>query len=71
MVLKDFNNKGIGTLLVSESDKLLIKKGRQQKEVLKPIKNVALDFWKEQLEGSSPEDYVFSSNFKEKQLSFI
>lgn len=23
-----------------------------------------LEFWKEQLQGSSPDDYVFSSNFK-------
>ncbi len=38
--------------------KLLIKKGGQQNEVLKAIKNVVLDFWIEQLERSSPDDYV-------------
>jgi len=44
--------------------KLLIKKGSQQREVLRPIKNIALDFWKEQLQKASPGDYVFSSDFK-------
>ena len=43
--------------------KLLIKKGSQQREVLRPIKNIALDFWKEQLQNSCPGDFVFSSNF--------
>ena len=44
--------------------KLFIKKGSQQREELRPIKNIALDFWKEQLDGASPDDYVFSSNFR-------
>ena len=44
--------------------KLLIKKGSQQREVLRPIKNIALDFWKEQLKDAAPNDYVFSSDFK-------
>ena len=43
--------------------KLFIKKGNQQREELRPIKNIALNFWKEQLDGASPDDYVFSSNF--------
>ena len=44
--------------------KLLIKNGSQQREVLRPIKNIALGFWKEQLRKASPDDYVFSSNFR-------
>lgn len=44
--------------------KLFIKKGSQQREELRAIKNIALDFWKEQLDGASPDDYVFSSNFR-------
>ena len=44
--------------------KLFIKKGNQQREELRAIKNIALDFWKVQLEGASPDDYVFSSNFR-------
>ena len=44
--------------------KVLIKKGRKQRECLKPIKNIALDFWKEQLAGSEKSDYVFSSTFR-------
>ncbi|HEY5370490.1 MAG TPA: hypothetical protein VIJ75_16015 [Hanamia sp.] len=44
--------------------KLLIKKGNRPKEVLRPIKNIALEFWIEQLKDASPDDYVFSSDFK-------
>ncbi len=44
--------------------KVLVKKGRSQRECLKPIKNIALDFWKEQFENSCGNDYVFSSTFK-------
>jgi integrase len=44
--------------------KLFIKKGSQQREELRAIKNIALDFWKEQLDGAAPDNYVFSSNFK-------
>lgn len=44
--------------------KLLVKKGRKQRESLRPIKDIALEFWKEQLAESKPEDYVFSSNYK-------
>ncbi len=44
--------------------KLLIKKGSQQRAELRAIKNIALDFWKEQLDGALHDDYVFSSNFR-------
>jgi len=44
--------------------KLFIKKGSQQREELRPIKNIALDFWKEQVKGASPDDYVFSTDFR-------
>lgn len=44
--------------------KLFIKKGSQQREELRAIKNIALDFWKEQLEGAASGDYVFSSDFR-------
>jgi integrase len=44
--------------------KLFIKKGSQQREELRAIKNIALDFWKEQLDGAAPDNYIFSSNFK-------
>jgi len=40
--------------LDKQNFKLLIKKGSQQREELRAIKNIALDFWKEQLKGSSP-----------------
>src|SRR5690348_4493418 len=35
-----------------------------RREALRPIKNIALYFWKEQMKGCGPEDYVFSSTFK-------
>ena len=50
--------------LEQQTFKLLIKKGNRQKEVLRPIKNIAMEFWKEQLKDASPDDYVFSSDFK-------
>ena len=50
--------------LDKQTFKLFIKKGSQQREELRAIKNIALTFWKEQLDGASPDDYVFSSNFK-------
>ena len=50
--------------LEKQTFKLFIKKGSQQREELRAIKNIALTFWKEQLDGASPDDYVFSSNFK-------
>jgi site-specific recombinase XerC len=40
--------------------KLTIKKGRGSKEVLRPIKNIALRLWEEAVGGAGPEDYVFS-----------
>ena len=43
--------------------KVLIKKGRQHREELRAIKNIALDFWKEQMKDCGPEDYVFSSTW--------
>lgn len=44
--------------------KVLVKKGRKQREALRPIKNVSLKFWKEQLKDAGPNDFVFSSSFK-------
>ena len=49
--------------LKNQQFKVLIKKGRKQRECMKPIKNIALDFWKEQMEGSEKSEFVFSSTF--------
>jgi integrase len=38
-----------------------LRKGRQAKEVVKPIKNVALPFWREAVHGSIDEDFIFSN----------
>ncbi|HRE52209.1 MAG TPA: tyrosine-type recombinase/integrase [Flavitalea sp.] len=40
--------------------KVTVRKGRA-KEVLKTIKNIALPYWRELIEGADPEDYVFSA----------
>ena len=37
-----------------------IKKGNNYKEVLKPIKNIALYFWQESIAAAEEEDYIFS-----------
>ena len=50
--------------LEKQTIKLLVKKGNQHREVLRPIKNIALQFWKEQLKSCSEEDFVFSSTFR-------
>ena len=50
--------------LADQTFTVLVKKGRKQRECLKAIKNIALPFWKEQLEGANGDEYAFSSNFK-------
>lgn len=40
--------------------KYTIKKGKQYKQVLRPIKDIALPLWKELYEMASPGDYIFS-----------
>lgn len=50
--------------LRSQAFKVLVKKGRHHRECLRPIKNIAVDFWAAQLEGAGREDYVFSSTFR-------
>ena len=39
---------------------ITIKKGNIYKEVEKPIKSIALNFWKESLANAKDEDYIFS-----------
>ena len=55
--------------LKNQQFKVLIKKGRKQRECMKPIKNIALDFWKEQMEGSEKSEFVFSSTFKHGEFT--
>jgi integrase len=50
--------------LDSQAFTVLVKKGRKQRICLKAIKNIALPFWKEQLEGASGDDYAIGSNYK-------
>jgi integrase len=44
--------------------KVLVKKGRANREWMKPIKNIALPYWKDAVAGGRPEDYVFSVGLK-------
>lgn len=46
--------------IVKQTFKVTVIKGRSKKEVLKPIKNVALPFWKEALKDAIPGQYIFS-----------
>ena len=41
-----------------------IKKGQQYKEVRKPIKNIAIEFWEEAIKTAAPDDYVFSKGLQ-------
>ena len=40
----------------------LIKKGKKPRWVDRTIRNVALDLWRQQMEGCGPEDYVFAKD---------
>lgn len=44
--------------------KATIIKGKHRREVLKPIMDVAVKYWKEAIEGGNPDDYVFSRGLK-------
>lgn len=44
--------------------KVLIKKGAEYRVEWKTIKDIALPFWREQLIDATPDDYVFSLDFK-------
>jgi site-specific recombinase XerC len=39
---------------------ITIKKGRVYKEVVRPIKNVALQYWQKAIEGAAENDFIFS-----------
>lgn len=40
--------------------KYVVKKGKRYAEVLRPIKNIALPYWREVVEMAQPGDYLFS-----------
>lgn len=56
--------KGKDVDLVKQHYKVTIKKGAYRREVLKPIKNIALEFWRAQMAFCGQEDYVFSVNLE-------
>jgi integrase len=50
--------------LENQRYKVLIKKGKQSKEVWKTIKNIAVPFWAEILKDANQNDFVFSEQLK-------
>ncbi|WP_018611898.1 tyrosine-type recombinase/integrase [Segetibacter koreensis] len=46
--------------IAKQTFKVIVIKGRSKKEVLKPIKNVALPFWIEAIKNAAPGQYIFS-----------
>lgn len=46
--------------LTNQSFLITIKKGNAFKEVLRPIKNIALPYWIEAIKGADSDDYIFS-----------
>jgi len=46
--------------LSEQNFRVIMRKGKQYKEVNKPIKNIALKYWLEALQNAKTEDYVFS-----------
>ncbi len=50
--------------LTKQRYKTIIKKGSQQREAWKPIKDIALDLWKEVVATGNETDYVFSDGLK-------
>jgi integrase len=55
--------KGKDVNLVYQNYKVLIKKGKQWTETLKPIKDVAMYFWNIAMQGCGLEDYVFGAKY--------
>lgn len=47
--------------LIKQAFKITIKKGKYSKEVLKPIKNVALEYWEIAMEGADENEFIFSN----------
>jgi len=45
---------------VNQSFIITIKKGKYYKEVVRPIKDIALQFWEEAVKGAAPNDFIFS-----------
>lgn len=54
---KDVNLQG-QTVLIT------VMKGNQPFEVLKPIKNIAVEFWEEAIEKARPDDFVFAKGLE-------
>lgn len=50
--------------LANQQFKLIIRKGQQNKEVLKTIKDIALPLWTEVMQNCKSTDYVFSIGLK-------
>jgi integrase len=58
------NLKGADVDLKRQRYKCLVKKGVEYREVERTIKDVAVPFWKEAIEGCKPEQVIFSKHLK-------
>lgn len=56
--------KGKDVNLKKQAVKVTIIKGSQQREVIKTIKDIALPFWLEAMEGCREDDFVFSKGLR-------
>jgi integrase len=56
--------KGADVELEAQRYKTVIKKGRKPRIVWRTIKNIAMPFWREAMEGCQPDDYVFSKGLQ-------
>ena len=50
--------------LKNQSINYLILKGKQQQYKDRPIKDIAVDYWRQCIAGGQPDDYVFSTRLK-------
>jgi integrase len=50
--------------LVRQRYKVVIRKGKDYREEWKPIKDIALEFWRQQMAFCGPADYVFSEDLE-------
>ena len=50
--------------LKNQSFIVTIKKGQQYKEVIKPIKDIALYYWRQAIKSTVPDDYIFSKDLQ-------
>jgi integrase len=54
--------KGSDVDLKKQAFKTTIKKGKKTRTVWRPIKNIAMKYWRQAMKGCGPDDYIFSED---------